>query len=464
MRSCASVACAVKGDRRSFASIFKTTFLGSLLGILVADCVVAQSAPLVGQTAKPAAELFPAELIPLPPVQYDAPLALANAEQLALERNPSLGRAAAVVRAARGQWLQSGLMPDPILNVGEAQIASLGREEQDFAGVTQTIVSARKRTLSRAAAAAEVSSAEQDFISQRNRVLTDVRIAFYDLLIANEQLATTQRSLQISRDAVATAKKVAKDETGQNDILEADIEQYNAEISLRFAQNRAIAAKTNLGAIVGNPQARFDNLAGQPDALPAPRDWQQSLNQLLNRSSELAAGAADAEQSRWALERAQAQRIPDVSVQGLVNWRDNGIGGRSDGALQFSVPLPVWNRNRGARVFAVAVGLGLAGAAAFSAAMSNSLTRGNNLSNQLGGLGVGLLGIAGISTLIATFLGTSVAIKNKRIPLWLIPSILATAGAPYGGMRSNSSCSTTHPGRRWRPLSFATSLRTWQET
>jgi outer membrane protein, heavy metal efflux system len=30
-----------------------------------------------------------------------------------------------------------------------------------------------------------------------------------------------------------------------------------------------------------------------------------------------------------------------------VNWRDNGIGGRSDGALLVGVPLPLWNRNQG---------------------------------------------------------------------------------------------------------------------
>jgi len=348
MPLCASVvACAARDRQPWSAGYLKPVLLSASLAIIVAGYVGAQSAQPVRQSPIPAGESVSAELIPLPPVQNDMPFALADAEQLAMVQNPSLARAAAVVRAARGQWLQSGLMPDPTLNIGEAQIASLGREEQDFAGVTQTFVTAGKRTLSRAAAAADVAKAEHDFIAQRNRVLTDVRTAFYDLLIANEQLATSQRLLQISRDAVATAKKVAKDETGQNDILEAEIEQYNAEINLRTAQNRVVAAKTNLGAIVGNPQARFDNLLGEPDALPAPRDWQQSLNQLLNRSPELAAGAADAEQSRWALQRAQAQRIPDVAVQGLINWRDNGIGGRSDGALQFSVPLPVWNRNRG---------------------------------------------------------------------------------------------------------------------
>jgi cobalt-zinc-cadmium efflux system outer membrane protein len=35
-------------------------------------------------------------------------------------------------------------------------------------------------------------------------------------------------------------------------------------------------------------------------------------------------------------------------VQGLVNWRDEGIGGKPDGSISVGVPLPLWNRNQGA--------------------------------------------------------------------------------------------------------------------
>ncbi len=35
-------------------------------------------------------------------------------------------------------------------------------------------------------------------------------------------------------------------------------------------------------------------------------------------------------------------------MQGLVNWQDNGIGGKPDGGLQVAIPIPVRNRNQGA--------------------------------------------------------------------------------------------------------------------
>jgi outer membrane protein, heavy metal efflux system len=68
---------------------------------------------------------------------------------------------------------------------------------------------------------------------------------------------------------------------------------------------------------------------------------------LLSASPEIAAAMTEIERSRWALERAYVEKTPNVTVQGLVNWRDNGIGGRSDGAITVGVPLPLWNRNQG---------------------------------------------------------------------------------------------------------------------
>lgn len=47
-------------------------------------------------------------------------------------------------------------------------------------------------------------------------------------------------------------------------------------------------------------------------------------------------------------QRAMAEPKPSVSVQGLMNFRDNGIGGRPDGALRVTLLVTVWNRNQGA--------------------------------------------------------------------------------------------------------------------
>jgi len=61
----------------------------------------------------------------------------------------------------------------------------------------------------------------------------------------------------------------------------------------------------------------------------------------------VAAAAMEIDRARRALQRARVEPVANVNVQGLVNWQDNGIGGKPDGGVAVSLPIPVFNRNQG---------------------------------------------------------------------------------------------------------------------
>jgi outer membrane protein, heavy metal efflux system len=79
----------------------------------------------------------PAENLPPAGVQPPAPpaaagalvLTLADLEQIALQTNPSIARQAALVGAARGNWVQVGLPPNPSAGYLGQQLGSGGRAE-----------------------------------------------------------------------------------------------------------------------------------------------------------------------------------------------------------------------------------------------------------------------------------------------------------------------------------------------
>lgn len=48
-----------------------------------------------------------------------------------------------------------------------------------------------------------------------------------------------------------------------------------------------------------------------------------------------------------ALQRALVEKTPNVTVQGMINVRDEGIGGKPDANLTVGLPLPLWNKNQG---------------------------------------------------------------------------------------------------------------------
>lgn len=275
-------------------------------------------------------------------------LTLADLENMALTSNPSIARAAALVQAARGNHIQVGIPPNPSFGYSGQQIGSRGMAEQDGVFVSQEIVRGGKLRLNREVAAQEWARAEQELAAQEQRVLTDVRIAYYEVLIAQRQERLTNDLLRVSRETLQVAENLLKGkEVGRVDVVQSQLEVENAAILAQNATNRRTAAWQSLSAVAGNPHLPLQQLDGDVEEARGEYAWNESLQLLLTRSPEIAAAMANVERARWAVQRALVEKKPNVTVEGLVNWRDNGIGGRSDGAVVVGVPLPLWNRNQG---------------------------------------------------------------------------------------------------------------------
>lgn len=185
---------------------------------------------------------------------------------MAFAANPSVARAAAVVEAARGKWIQVGLPPNPIAGYEGQQIGSDGRAEQDGVFIEQEIVRGGKLRLSREVAAQEIDKAEHQLAAQQQRVLTDVRVSYYQVLIAERQQKLTSELRDIAAEAVRVAEALLNGkEVGRPDVVQAQLELGlgNAQILAQNASNRYTAAWRTLATIIGNP-----NLSPQPAATP----------------------------------------------------------------------------------------------------------------------------------------------------------------------------------------------------
>ncbi len=274
---------------------------------------------------------------------------LEQLEQLALLNNPSIARLAALINAARGNALQVGLPPNPETGYSGQQIGSQGRAEQHGVVLNQEWVVRDKLRLNRAVAAADVRRLENEFAAQRQRVLTDVRVAFVEALRAKQQLMVATELETISIQARDSANALFQaSEVSKIDVLQAEIEVENASILKRNSENRLSAAYTRLNAITGRMDSTPLNLVGDLRADLREVDFELVLDQILQSSPEISVVLARLERSRANLSRQIVEPRPNVMVQGVYNWRDNGINGDPDGMLQVSLPIPIWNRNQGA--------------------------------------------------------------------------------------------------------------------
>lgn len=290
----------------------------------------------------------PWQLERLPPVEAEPALRVEEVERLALANNPTIGRAIADVEAARGAWVQGGKWRNPVVGVGQQQTGSEGRAEQDGVTFSQEFVLGGKLRLNQAVAAAEIGRAQQNLATQQLRVITDARIAFYSALFAQRQQALAQSLVKIAEEGVADARRRDKAAAvGRNDVLEAEIELFNAQIQARKSVHRQAAAWRSLGAVVGLGSLPPRELEDDLPQVMEEYDWSGTLQRILQTSPEIGAAVANVETKKNSLRRASVEKIPNVTFDGLVNWRDNGIGGDPDGGFLVSMPLPVWDRNQG---------------------------------------------------------------------------------------------------------------------
>ncbi len=229
------------------------------------------------------------------------------------------------------------------------QLGSGGLAEQHGIAFGQEIPTGGKLRLNRAVADRSVLIAQQELAGQQQRVLTDVRIAYYQVLVAERQIRLAEDIIRVSREGASAVDSLFRaKEVGRVDVLQAQLEAEQAQIRQQSARNRYKSAWRGLTAVIGTPTLTQQPLLGDPDSTSKEFEFEQALSRLLSSSPEVSVAVAEVERARLALQRARVERVPNVSFQGLVNVIDNGIGGNTDGGVAITMPIPLFDRNQGA--------------------------------------------------------------------------------------------------------------------
>lgn len=272
---------------------------------------------------------------------------LEQVEAAALRGNPTLPLRQAQVDAARGRWVQAGLMPNAAVGYSGQQVGDGGETTQHGVLMQMEFVRLRKLRLNRAIVTEEIGIAEQLFSAQELRVLTDARIGFYEVLTAQRRVELTEELVDINSKAVQAAERLLNaKEVSRVDVLQARIEADQSRILLANSRQRFRAAWRGLAATIGEPQMEPHGLVGDLGGFRETYTWEESLDRLLGSSPEISVAVLNIDRARQVLARARAENAPNLTVQGIIQ-HDNAVR-RSDGAIQASMPIPVWNRNQGA--------------------------------------------------------------------------------------------------------------------
>lgn len=309
----------------------------------------AQQSPANNSAGEPPANEPPAGE-PLPPAPErpaaNSELTLATLEGIALQNSPVLAEAAARIEAARGEWVQAGLPPNPVVGYSGQQLGSGGQAEQQGVFLGQELVRGQKLKLDQQVLCWRIQRLQNEWNALRLRTLTDVRIGTFDVLIAQRRSEVAGELVRITHRGVQAAQALFQgEEVSEADPLRARVEADSASILLQNAANQHVEAWRRLAAVIGMPDMPLQRIEGELTPENLQLTWDEELRRVLTESPEIAAAMADVEAARWAVQRAQAEVIPNVDVQAVIQ-DDRGTGG-TNGNLQVTLPIPLWNRNQG---------------------------------------------------------------------------------------------------------------------
>ncbi|MGB7329701.1 MAG: TolC family protein [Rubripirellula sp.] len=277
--------------------------------------------------------------------QFGSSYTLAEIEQAAISNNPALSVASATLSKSAGLRSQVGVRPNPTLGYFGQQIAARNTDQHGLF-IEQEFVRGNKLALNREVLAHTTSAQRNEIETQRYRVLTDVRVRFFETLAAQKQLDATLEFAKLAERGVEVAIERQNAEEGtlievlQSKTLLSEVTLASEQLAITYR-----AAWQDLAAIAGLSSLAPSRLVAELDMQSDSPSWEAAYGEIIATSPELAVANALVCEKSALLKRQKVQMVPNVTAQlgaGYDNGTDSGMIN-----LQVSAPIPVWNKNSG---------------------------------------------------------------------------------------------------------------------
>ena len=267
-------------------------------------------------------------------------------EQLALANNPAIQQANAASARAGGIRAQVGLKPNPTIGYFGEEIGNDGAGGLHGAFVSQAFVRGDKLAWNRQVIGHDVNAMNWQIETQRQRVRTDIRLAFYDALAAQKRLQLARDFRSVAKEGVTVSEERVDAKVGTRpDVLQSEIQLNEVDLSIQQAEFELSAALNELAALAGVPDLGTTTLIGDLNIAANARDAETEFAQIVAMSPQLAAAQARVDRARANIQRQQVQPIPNVTAQ-LGAGGDDGTG-NAFANVQLSLPVPIHNKNQG---------------------------------------------------------------------------------------------------------------------
>jgi cobalt-zinc-cadmium efflux system outer membrane protein len=297
--------------------------------------------------------IVPPPTVPATSAPKSASLRLEDLEQMALANNPTAAQVMANLRAASALAKQAGLYPNPTIGYYGDEIRggyTGGGKQGGF--LSQTIVLGGKLRAGRRVAELQANEVETGGQIQRLRILNDVRTSFYHVLVSQRLVDVRRNLAKLAADVRQTSLQLGNvGQADRPDILQAEVEQQQANVGSLVAEQNLQASWRVLAAVVGKPGLTLVRLDGDLDALP-DLNYEEWVATALRENPEIKLAQQAVERKEAVLIQARKSPIPDLQVTAILAQNNEPLETTRkprgvEGGAQIGIQLPIFNRNQG---------------------------------------------------------------------------------------------------------------------
>ena len=274
----------------------------------------------------------------------------------ALTNNPEIKAALNEKEAASQRVSPAGALDDPMLEAGviNAPFASSPFRREDMTmkmlGLSQRLPYPGKRALRREVAAKDAESIEHGYRETMNRVVREVKVAYYDLALAIESARLTKDTTLVLEQFLRIAEgRYSVGQATQSDVLKAQTQLAKMSEELLRMQREIPVMEAELAKLLGRAAVSAPIAAPLPGLQEASFDPDSLRQTALRQRPQLLALRTLIDKGSTAIDLARKEYNPDFDVRFSYGQRDNTLDGarRPDMAsLTVAINLPIWGKEK----------------------------------------------------------------------------------------------------------------------
>jgi cobalt-zinc-cadmium efflux system outer membrane protein len=319
--------------------MFQSRSIGTMLMI---TCLVAFPKTVVGQAAL-IIPSTPKETTTAPPGY-----GLEELVSLGMTKHPRLSQASLAIESARGRALQAGLYPNPTVSFNFDELGDRTGPQgvNTLPLVTQEIVTGGKLRLSQAVAGKEVDQATLLLAQERFELLARIRSAYFDVITTQMRIDILKKLVAIANASVEQGNKQLRGaEAARLDVIQFEVERERLLAELATTEKELPALYRRLAAIIGDPSLPLPKVTGSIDIALPSYELEPLIRFVVDNHPEKQSAIIGISRAQLQLEREKVEPYPNVTLgAGYVRQNQNRS---NDWTVNFSLPLPLWNRNQG---------------------------------------------------------------------------------------------------------------------